>query len=56
MIKYRQLHIDSNHGFIRLDDGKFLAINEKDISVIDLFIIIERSADQHSNLLTATMV
>ncbi|KAJ8711263.1 hypothetical protein PYW07_008505 [Mythimna separata] len=22
MIKYRQLHLDSNHGFIRLDDGK----------------------------------
>lgn len=24
MIKYRQLHLDSNHGFIRLDDGKTL--------------------------------
>ena len=22
MIKYRQLHVDSNHGFLRLDDGK----------------------------------
>lgn len=24
MLKYEQLHIDSNHGFLKLDDGELL--------------------------------
>lgn len=24
MLKYKKLHIDSNHGFLKLDDGKFI--------------------------------